>query len=368
MMQNITQTMYSHDSNWEGDYTEEEFILTLGNDETVRVTAGYLGPFYFNNEEIYYITSINQVLIIVASFAMLFALFLGILISKGITRPIQTVIHQLSSIQTDDPLLSEERLFHTNELQELYDSASALEKRIHHQEQLRKQLTQDMAHELKTPLTSIQGQLEAMIDGIFPLTIERIQSTYEEIIRIKSLIKEIENLSSLENKSISLQFDEFNFEILLQEISELFEASLKTEGMKFIIEKSPLFNKNLYDHFHGDHDKIKQIFINMISNSLKYAGKGSTITILLDHTASGDYLLHVKDNGQGILEKDIPFIFERFYRADPSRTGHKGIGIGLTLVKSIVLLHQGSITYQPNHPTGTDFVIIIPYSPAFNKI
>lgn len=368
MMSNITKTMYNHDSNWEGNYTEDVFQLTACSGEVLTVKAGYLGPFYFNNDEIYYITTINRILIIVASLAMLLALFLGILISRGITRPIHAVIYQLSHIQNPGHLLNKEKVYHTYELQELYDTTRSLEKRIHQQEQLRKQLTQDMAHELKTPLTSIQGQLEAMLDGIFPLTLERIQSTYEEIIRIKSLIQEVENLSSIENENAKLQLNIFQFETLLHELTELFEVALQTEQMHIDVIQESHFNKDSYHHFQGDRDRLKQVFINLISNSIKYAGKGKTITILLDNTLSGDYLIHVKDNGQGIAEKDIPYIFERFYQSDPSRSGHKGIGIGLTLAKALIALHGGSIRYYSNDPSGADFEITLPYSPAFNKV
>ncbi|MDF1618303.1 sensor histidine kinase [Petrocella sp. FN5] len=192
---------------------------------------------------------------------------------------------------------------------------------------------------------------------------ERIRSCFEEIIRIKILIGDIETLSLLENSNTELNLDYFNLYQLISFVAKNFEAQLIEHHMTIDILFGEHYNPKLYENFYADPDKIKQIFINLISNSIKYAGDGTQVKIILNNTASDDYLIQFKDNGQGIQEKDAPFIFERFYRVDPSRTGHNGIGIGLTLVQSIIHKHLGEITLMNKEETGTEFEIKLPRTP-----
>lgn len=367
MMNNIRENMYTHYNQWNGNYTEDVFELNIANRNIGKITIGYLGPFYFNEEELYFLSSVNRILLLVSIGSMLVAILIGILISKSIITPIESVIHYLNHIQDTSTSSLPKHSYHSQEIQNLYISALTLEQRIHEQEKLRKQLTQDMAHEIKTPLTSIQGQLEAMIDGIFPLTTERIHSCYEEIIRIKSLIQEVEALSSIENDTVLLNFDYFNLHDLVLELSTTFQTSLLEQGMSIHIKYGSNYDAESYTNFYGDLDKMKQVFFNLTSNAIKYAGTGTKIVIQLDNDTKGNYMIHYLDNGPGVPEKDIPFIFERFYRADLSRSGHMGIGIGLTLAKTIISKHSGQISYQNTLNEGAHFLISLPSVTFFNS-
>lgn len=360
MISTVKENMFNQYSNWDGSYTEDTFEIMVNNVMVGTLDVGYLGPFYFNEEELYFLTSLNRVLIIVATFSMILSAIIGFFISRSVTKPMEKVIDYLNKIHSNNTIVPPVNPYKTFELRALYNSALTLEQRIWGQEKLRKQLTQDMAHELKTPLTSIQGQMEAMLDGIFPMNAERINSCYEEIIRIKSLISEIETLSLLENSYTELHLDHFDLFKLLTDVTSLFETRLIDHDMTLTITKEENFDQKSYQQFYGDADKIKQVFINLTSNSIKYAGNGTQINISLNSNISGDYLIHFTDNGQGIEDKDIPFVFERFYRADPSRTGHNGIGIGLTLVQSIIHKHSGEITINKTNKSGTDFCITFP--------
>ena len=359
MITNIRENMFDYYSSWEGNYTEDSYTLYDNSSIIGIIKVGYLGPFYFNEEELYFLSSINQILVYVGLFSLLIAILIGTIISRGLTKPISGIIHHLNHIhepiEADMPL----SIMKTTEISDLYEASKNLEQRIKEQEQLRKQLTQDMAHELKTPLTTIQGQLEAMIDGIFPLTKNRLESSDEEILRIKSLITDIEGLSILENSNTQLNLQSFNlYELILNVLSE-FSSDLSHEKMTFCINyTSPKYEK-YFSHFNGDSNKLKQLFINLTSNAIKYAGQFSQISVLLDYE-DHHLKIHYSDNGKGISEKDAPYIFERFYRADPSRTGHNGLGIGLTLVKSIVEKHKGSITLDYTPGSRAHFVITLP--------
>lgn len=365
MITNIRENMFDHYSNWDGNYTEDTYALISDGHKIGKINIGYLGPFYFNEEELYFLSSINQILIFVGLFSLLIAGIIGTLISRGLTKPMAGIVHHLNHIHDPSESSIPDNLIKTTEIHDLYEASRKLEMRIMEQEQLRKQLTQDMAHELKTPLTTIQGQLEAMIDGIFPLTKERLESSHEEILRIKSLITDIESLSVIENNNTALSVSTFDLYELIKEVMTEFENALLYHDISYKIDyTSPKYKKH-YTHFSGDANKLKQVFINLTSNAIKYAGRSTAIHILLDH--ENDMLnVHYQDNGKGIPEKDLPYIFERFYRVDPSRTGHHGLGIGLTLVRSIVERHSGKINLESTFGQGTHFTIMLPLLEVLN--
>lgn len=360
MISNVSENMFDHYSDWNGNYTEETFPLISDNTTFAEVTIGYLGPYYFNEQELFFLTVINKILIVVGIIALILSIFIGFLIARSITKPMHNIITQLNQIQTDKKTLSVPIQTGSVEIQLLYNSTLSLEKRIMEQEQLRKQLTQDMAHELKTPLSAVQGILEAMIDGIFEITDTRLISCHEEIMRIKSLIIEVESLSIAENNNLSLSYIPTDIASIIDDI-HLHQANrLNANNQKINLRVLNSINKELLANYPCDPTKLKQVFINLVDNSIKYAGKDTSINITLDIKSDKSLVVNYSDNGMGIPTKDIPYVFERFYRVDSSRTGHNGLGIGLTLVKSIVEKHQGTIQIESSNP-GTTFVITIPY-------
>lgn len=360
MITNIRENMFDYYANWDGNYTEDTYELISDQQIIGSINIGYLGPFYFNEEELYFLSSINNILIYVGLFSLLIAGIIGTIISRGLTKPIADIIHHLNHIHDQSESVPHKSMMNTREIYDLYDASKRLESRIKEQEQLRKQLTQDMAHELKTPLTTIQGQLEAMIDGIFPLTTERLESSHEEILRIKSLITDIENLSIIENNNTSLDSRIFDLYDLIHDVLKEFGNDFTQHDMTYTLEFTAPKLEKYYTHFYGDQGKLKQVFINLTTNAIKYAGRSSKIQVVLDYE-DNMLKIHYIDNGKGIPEKDSPYVFERFYRADPSRTGHKGLGIGLTLVRSIIERHHGNIVLESTLDIGTQFVIKLPH-------
>ncbi|GEM_PF-347961 len=359
MISNVKENMFQHYTNWDGNYTED-LVPILKSDTTIgQLRVGYLGPFYFNEEELYFLSTINQVIISVGFGSLILAFIIGSLMSRTVTGPIEDVISKLNTIHLSKQSFVGVPDGYAEELKALYRSAQSLESRIREQEALRKQLTQDMSHELKTPLTSVQGQIEGMLDGIFPLNNEQLQSCYDEIIRIKSLIEEVEKLSFAENNNIEIVYETFNLHKLIESVLIDSEKILAKKNMTWEIIEGPSFNPTSYDSFSGDSDKVKQVFINLTNNALKYAGVESKIAIILDNRGNA-LSISFKDNGRGIPKEHLPYIFERFYRVDPSRTGHNGLGIGLTLVKSIIEKHHGAITVDSIERKGTNFNIHLP--------
>ena len=216
---------------------------------------------------------------------------------------------------------------------------------------LKERMSDDIAHELRTPLATLQSHMEAMIDGIWEPDKKRLQSYYEEIIRITSLVNQLGMLGKYQNSKLNrIKYD------LCEQIKNVifnFQAEFK--------------NKEVRIKFHGnkcyisaEKDKINQVIVNLMSNALKYTPKGGIVIINLKGT-SNTAEISVKDTGIGISDDDIPFIFDRFYRADKSRnrlTG--GNGIGLAITKTIVELHGGKIIVKSRVNEGSEFVVSLP--------
>jgi len=221
---------------------------------------------------------------------------------------------------------------------------------------LRRRLVSDISHEIRTPLNILQNNLEAMIDGIFPVTTERLNYLNEEVIRFGKLLDNLNTLKEFESESIKLNFQAIVLDEFIMEIFRDFYIHAKDKGIKMAYNVD--FNNNYT--LIGDKDKLKQVFINLISNAIKFSRKGDTIKINL-YANDKNITIEIQDTGIGISDEDLPFIFERLYRGDKSRHHIEGSGIGLTVVKNILQLHFASIDVESKKNIGTTFTV------KFNK-
>ncbi|MDR0936579.1 MAG: HAMP domain-containing histidine kinase [Oscillospiraceae bacterium] len=203
------------------------------------------------------------------------------------------------------------------------------------QEEIRNQLTADVAHELRTPLTAVSTNLEAMAEGVLEPTAERLNACYNEIRRLGNLVADLENLAKTE--SDILKFDPVQLD-LLELASEVFET---VEGEHVTVT--------------ADRERLLQVLNNLRSNAEKYGGGEITVTVK-NNKNYGE--IAVADKGNGISAEDLPHIFERFYRADKSRSRSTGgAGIGLAIVKSIVTAQGGTVSASSNPGEGSIFTV-----------
>jgi len=221
------------------------------------------------------------------------------------------------------------------------------------QESLRKRMSADVAHELRTPLATLQSHMEAMIDGIWEPDISRLKSCHEEIMRIGRMIGDLENLARFEGENLHLEKTEFELSQWAQAIVQNFEGDFQAKGVSIRLKASE-------QRVFADRDKLSQILVNLLSNALKYTDSGGMTEVCIQGDESIAELV-VQDTGIGIPEEDLPYIFERFYRADKSRnrlTG--GSGIGLTIAKSLVEAHNGTLSVESIFEKGTTLTVRIP--------
>ncbi|HBE79164.1 MAG TPA: two-component sensor histidine kinase, partial [Firmicutes bacterium] len=260
MIVHMAQNMQSRYPNWKGGYTERKYDVVYNFKKVGNVQVGYYGPFYFTDNDLAFINTLNRLLFGVAVLALLVALVIGALTAKRISTPIARVISTAQQIadgnyQTKDYLPN-----NIKEINQLNAAITDLAKDLKKQESLRKQLTADVAHELRTPLATLQSHLEAMIDGIWEMDRERLKGCHEEILRISRLVKDLEKLTKFESDQLILHPIEFDLMELFQQLQVNFETEARNKGVQLIVDSGPL-------PIWADKDKISQVLINLIANS-----------------------------------------------------------------------------------------------------
>ncbi len=276
------------------------------------------------------------------------SILVSIVFSKKLTRPLVELTEAAKSISEGNikHRVSVER---TDEIGKLAASFNKMAESLELQETLRKKLTSNVAHELRTPLAAILGELEGMIDGIIPVSKTHLASLHEEAKRLKRILEGCEELTSAQASALSLRkcpldLREFLGKMKLN-MERLFEE--KEVSLEISCEEALTIN--------ADPDRLSQILLNLLNNSLKATDRGGKVSVKAGKHGNETFI-SVEDTGCGIKQEDLPFIFERFYKAGNS----DGLGIGLTIVKELVDAHGGRIDVKSEHGKWTRFTIFFP--------
>jgi signal transduction histidine kinase len=353
MFSHMAQNMNSRYPNFKGGYVENKYPILKDFNQVGKVEIGYYGPFYFTDNDLRFINTLNNALIAVGVFSLFFALILGAIMARRLSKPISRVIStadQISKGYFGDRILEKSS---TKEILQLTGTINNLAETLEKQEMLRKRMAADVAHELRTPLATLQSHMEALIDGIWKPDVERFKSCHEEVLRINRMVGDLEKLARFENENILLDKSQFNVSELIQRITHNFETDFKNKNIEISINGKE-------ETIFADRDKVSQVVVNLLSNALKYTPEGGAVSISVGGNEK-NIEISVKDNGHGISPEDLPYIFERFYRADKSRNRSTGgSGIGLTIAKAIVEAHKGSITVKSELEKGTEFIVTLP--------
>jgi signal transduction histidine kinase len=216
-------------------------------------------------------------------------------------------------------------------------------------------LLADVAHELRNPLSIVQGNLEAWMDGVITPTPEQIGSVYDETVLLNRLITDLKELSVAEAGQLKLHLEKSDLaEIIGAEVTG-FQARCQEKQ----ISLTSLVTENLPE-VNVDRDRIRQVLHNLLDNALRHTPAKGEIKVLAD-LADGQIKVTVSDTGSGIDKADLPFIFEHFYKADKSRHRiYGGAGIGLALVRNYVELHGGRVWAESEVGKGSTFYFTLP--------
>ncbi len=338
----------------EGNYVEKSYPLLEGNKEVGKLIIGFIDNAYLTESAMIFKDTLTKSFFISAIFTVLVGLGTSTMLSKSLTSPLLEIRN--TAVEMRKGNLNRKSNINTNtvEILELSDSINYLGETLAKQENIRKKYASDISHELRTPLATLKSHLEAIIDGIWEPSEEHLDVLMKDIDRLSSLVDDLKDSFKSEELELVLNKTKFNMSKEIDDIITTFTPLYTKEG--FHIESAIEDNIEI----NMDRDKLKQIMYNLLSNSIKYLDKEGKVSVILKED-SNNVILKVIDNGIGIEEKYLPFIFDRFYRSDTSRNKNTGgTGLGLSIVKSIVEAHGGSIEIESKYEEGTKITILIP--------
>lgn len=330
------------------------------NDETLTVKNNKVGSIRFiclpfnDSREGVFLKQFKQPMYYSILFMLIIAVFISFVMANRISRPVLNVSKRAYLISKGSYQMTGDMSSEITELQTLIESINRLGLSLETQENLRKRLMSDIAHELRNPLTIIKSHLEAFEDGVWEATPERLKLTVGEIDRLSLLISEVEKLTSIENMGKSLVLDVVNLSEVLEKTALTFDPLYRSKmvGLSRQIEPDIMIAVDI--------TKIRQAVENLLTNALRYTDENGSVMLEM-RSRENDVEISVQDSGIGISEVDLPNIFERFYRTDKSRTrASGGIGIGLAICKAIVEAHSGKIRVESKEGIGSKFTITIP--------
>lgn len=303
-----------------------------------------------------FLSAVNRSALLAGIAAGTLALILGSVLFVQIIRPLRRLSTAAQGIAAGD-LSQRVQLSSHDEISQVSATFNHMAETLQRYAAERRNMIGDIAHDLRTPLSIIQSNLEAMLDGVLPTTPEELTSLHQETLHLNRLITDLRILSLAESGQLHLQKQTVEPGSLIQQVSDRMHLSAE--------EKNITLETDIASDLppvQADPERLMQVITNLVDNAIRYNTNGSRV-IVGAHPAGGCVELSVSDNGPGIPPEDIPHLFERFWRAEKSRnraTG--GSGLGLAIVKQLVEAHHGQVQVESQIGKGTRFEVQIPIS------
>ncbi len=335
-----------------GVFSTNSFPIKYNDGVVGYVQIGQYSSVLLSADDVNFKLSINKGIIASIFLSLLIIIIISLYISKQFSVPIREV--SSVSVKLSNGNYKARTNVNTDilEIEKLKSSINSLGEKLNQQDLLRKRLVSDISHEIRTPLNILENNLEAMIDGIFPVNTEQLIGLNDEVIRFGKLLNNLNTLKEFESETVIINKDKILLDGLLASVCDDFSIALKDKNIDLIYN----IRENKDYSIIGDIDKLKQVFINILSNAVKFSNYGGKVWVNLTKNKE-NIIVSIRDNGAGISKEDLPFIFERLYRGDKSRKKIEGSGIGLTIVKDILTLHSASIDVESEVGKGAIFTI-----------
>ena len=311
------------------------------------------GPPSPDSPESQFLASVSRATLLSALAATAVALLLGVLLARTIARPARELTAATRAIAQGE-LGYQVPVYTQDELGALATSFNQMSTDLARANQLRRQMTADIAHDLRTPTSVIMGYTEALSDGKLPGTPEIYQTMHQEAQHLSHLIEDLRVLSLADAGELPLTPQAVLPLALLEQAAAAHSVQAHKDGIRLTIESAPDLAA-----IHVDPDRMAQVLGNLVSNALRYTPAGGRVTLSAGER-DGQILLQVRDTGVGITAEDLPHVFRRFYRSDKSRSANGESGLGLAIARSIIEAHGGKITAESVLGKGTTFIITLP--------
>jgi len=290
-------------------------------------------------------------------FGGLFGVIAGVLLARSFVRPLDTLAESTRQFGPRN-LSHRAQVQGTEEIRAVAQAFNEMAGRLEEAETLRQNLLADVAHELRTPVTVIQGNLRAILDDVYPLDKEEVARLYEQTRLLSRVIDDLRELAQAEASQLSLNITEVDVAALVKETGVAFQPIAHNQQIELHAE--------LLGHLptiQADGARLRQSLHNLVSNALRHTPAGGHILLEVEQVDEA-IQIRVKDSGSGMTPEQLSHIFDRFYRADPSRSRESGgSGLGLAIVRAIAKAHGGEVTaVSPGLNHGSTLILTLPLS------
>ncbi|MGC9357106.1 MAG: sensor histidine kinase [Anaerolineae bacterium] len=294
-----------------------------------------------------------------SAYVTLVALLLGIFFSRTISRPL-TELTQATRDVADGDLSVRVSTEHAGEVGELAESFNQMTEALERADEMRRNMTADVAHELRTPLSVIRGKLEGVVDGVYPANKEHLEPILEETAVLTHLVEDLRLLAQAEAGYLTLDRRPVDVGDLIRDAQVSFTPLASDRDVTLVLDLPASLPR-----VSADWRRIAQVLGNLISNALRHTPEGGAVTLSAE--VKGDVIeVAVQDTGTGIPPEDLPYIFERFWRGDRARVRTDlgvGTGLGLAIVRQLVEVHGGEVRVESESGRGSRFFFTLPTIP-----
>jgi len=299
--------------------------------------------------------SVSMSVLISGGIAGVIALLMGSLLFFQVTRPMRRLSQAAQDIAAGD--LTQRVPTSDDEVGQMARSFNTMAESLQRMEQQRQNMVADIAHELRTPLSVIQGNVEAMLDGVLPASPEELESIHQETILLNRLISDLRTLSLAEAGQLALDKQPLDLGEVVTRVAEKYRLRAEEQSVALSVQVA----QNL-PQVSADAGRVEQVLVNLTENALRYGASDVGGRVTLSARAVPDGVeAWVSDTGPGIAPEDLPHVFERFWRSEKSRNRQSGgSGIGLALVKQLVEAHGGRVSVESTPGQGTAFRVVLP--------
>lgn len=316
------------------------YPLFLGGEEIGHLDVRFPRP----PREQFFISSSNQFLTYSVLGLGLIAVLLSIITARRLARPLQELTVAAEEIAAGDAT-RRVRIGSRDEIGRLAVSFNRMADTLEQQERLRRQLVSNAAHELRTPLMIIRGELEGMVDGLLPTSREALQSLHDETTRLTGILNGVDELTRAQAAFLTLNRSTVQLVPFFRELLSRFDRQAEQQGVDIAVQGDERLSAEI------DPELFTRIIINLASNALRAMPDGGRLSVQVSPGSPG-VQIEIRDTGSGIAEADLPHIFERFYKGK-----NGGLGLGLAIVKELVTAHGGDISVTSDPGTGTCFLL-----------
>ena len=316
-------------------------------------------PFLPNPEETRYIERTNRALIYASLIAIALAVTLGLIFTQTLLKPLASLNDAMNKMKRGEleqavPNKSKD------ELGEVIEGFNQMSAALAASNARRDQMTADIAHELRSPLTVINGYLEAMQDGSLEPTPVRLGIIQQEVSQLNRLVTDLRTLALADAGQLDISKAEIDLQTFFQHLSNAHALQAQSKNIDLTFEKSQEL-----EIIFADEGRILQVLSNLITNAIRHTYEGGKISVSAE-LGNNEAVIKVTDSGEGIPENELDYLFDRFYRVDPSRQSSSGeSGLGLSIVKALVEAHGGRVSVQSEVGIGTTFTFTLPIKTTY---